>query len=372
MNPMFLQKNKRARLNWILAICVIVLPLLCIMSYLLLFAQNRYLSESIVVVKQVSEASGAEMGGLGVLLGANNTNIEDARYLKAYIESPDMLNRLDQRLNLREAFKGNLRDPIFQLKPDASKEDLLDYYRSRVSVSLNEQNYLLSITTQGFTNEFTLALNQALLDESDLFINDISQKVAKEQMVYAETQLKDASTRLAQSKEALLAYQDQNQMFDPLANAEAINTLVAGFQAQLADLKAQERALLSYLNPDAPQVFALRSQINALQQQIGVEQAKLTSGSGTKLNRQALQFEGLKADVEFATDLYKLSLGALEKSRLEAVRKLKNLVVISSPQLAQEAIYPRRSYILTSACMILLLLYGFIRLTLSVIRDHRD
>lgn len=369
---MFLQKNKRTRLNWILAICIVVLPLLCIMSYLNLVAQNRYLSESIVVVKQVSEASGTDMSGLGILLGANNTNVEDARYLKTYIESPDMLNRLDQRLSLRKAFKGNGSDPIFQLKGDASKEDLLDYYRSRVSVVLNEQNHLLTITAQGFTNDFTLALNQAILAESDLFINDISQKVAKEQMVYAETQLKEASTRLAQSKEALLAYQNQNQMFDPMSNAQAINTLVAGFQAQLADLKTQERTLLSYLNPDAPQVVALRSQILALQQQIGIEQSKLTSNSGTKLNRQALQFESLKADVEFATDLYRLSLGALEKSRLEAVRKLKNLVVISSPQLAQESIYPRKLYILSSAFMILLLIYGFIRLTLSVIRDHRE
>lgn len=369
---MLLQKNKRTRLNWILAIFIVMLPLLCIMSYLTLVAQNRYLSESIIVVKQVSEASGSEMSGLGVLLGANNTNVEDARYLKAYIESPDMLNRLDQRLNLKEAFRGNGSDPVFQLKADSSKEELLNYYRSRISVSLNEQNHLLTITTQGFTNDFTLALNKALLAESELFINDISQKVAKEQMVYAETQLKEASLRLAQSKEALLAYQNQNQIFDPLSNAEAVNTLIAGFQAQLADLKTQERTLLSYLNPDAPQVVALRSQILALQQQISVEQSKLTSSSGTKLNRQALQFESLKSDVEFAADLYKLSLGALEKSRLEAVRKLKNLVVISSPQLAQEAVYPRRTYILTSAFMILLLLYGFTRLTLSVIRDHRD
>jgi len=369
---MFLQKSKRARLNWILAIVVIVLPLLCIASYLFFVAQDRYVSESIVVVKQVGEAAGSEMSGLGVLLGANNTSVEDARYLKAYIESPDMLNRIDQKLDFRKSFQGDGSDPLFQIGEDASKEALLDYYRSRVGVSLNEQNHLLTITTQGFTSDFTLAFNQAVLAESERFINEISQKIAKEQMSYSETQLQEASARLAASKEALIGYQNQSQMFNPLSNAEAINALIAGFQAQLADLRTQERALLSYLNPEAPQVIALRSQIAALQEQITVEQAKLTSNSGTKLNRQAVQFEGLKADVEFATDLYRLSLGALEKSRLEAVRKLKNLVVISSPQLAQDPAYPRKLYILSSAFMILLLIYGFIRLTLSVIRDHRD
>lgn len=369
---MLSQKSKRSRLNWILALCIIVLPLLCIASYLFFVAQDRYLSESTVVVKQVSEVSTAAAGGLGVLLGANNTSVEDARYLKAYIESPDMLNRLDQALDFNEAFQGNGADYIFQLEKNSSKEALLKYYRARLSVVLNEQNHLLTITTQGFSNDFALRFNQALLVESERFINDISQRVAKEQLTYSEYQLKEATTRLTDAKEALIDYQNKNQMFDPLSNAEALSALITGFQAQLADLKTQERTLLSYLNADAPQVVALRSQILSVQQQINAEQSKLTSNNGTKLNRQAVQFESLKADVQFATDLYQLSLGALEKSRLETVQKLKNLVVISSPQLAQDAIYPRKLYILTSVFMMLLLVYGFTRLTLSIVREHRD
>ncbi|MEC7120183.1 MAG: capsule biosynthesis protein [Pseudomonadota bacterium] len=366
------QKNKRSMLNLVLALIVIVLPFLVIAVYLMTVAQDRYTSESVVVVKQVGEASSADVGGLGVLLGANNTSVEDSRYLKAYIESPDMLNRLDQKLDFRQVFQGDGSDPVFQLAADVSNEELLKYYRRRLSVSLNEQNNLLTVVTQGFSADFTYQFNQALLEESERFINEISQGVAREQLEYAEVQLQDAAARLSEAKEKLITYQNQSKMFDPMANAEAIATLVAGFQAQLAELKTQERTLLSYLNPDTPQVIALRSQITALQQQIAVEQSKLTSNSGTKLNRQAVQFESLKADVEFATDLYRVSLAALEKSRLEAARKLKNLVVISSPQLPQQAMYPRKLYILTSSLMVLVLLYGVICLTLSVIRDHRD
>lgn len=366
------RKNKHILLNSLLAMLIIVLPFTTVALYILNVAQDRYTSESVVVIKQVGEPSTSAMGGLGVLIGANNTSMEDSRYLKAYIESADMLNRLNAKMNFRDAFQGDGKDPVFQLSLDTSNEDLLKYYNRRITVSLNEQNQLLTINTQGLTQEFTLRFNQAVLAESELFINEISQRIAREQMSYAEQQLAEAATRLAAAKDALINYQNQNKMFDPLANAEALSRLVAGFQAQLAELQTQERALLSYLNPDAPQVVALRSQIVALQQQIANEQAKLTSTNGTKLNRQAVQFESLKADVEFATDLYRLSLAALEKSRLEAARKLKNLIVISSPQLPQEALYPRKLYILSSTIMILLLLYGFVRLTLSVIRDHRD
>ena len=72
-------------------------------------------------------------------------------------------------------------------------------------------------------------------------------------------------------------------------------------------------------------MVSLRSQIKAVEEQITQEQTKLTSPNTTKLNRQAVQFETIKADVDFATELYKLSLSSLEKSRLEAFKKMKNL-----------------------------------------------
>jgi capsular polysaccharide transport system permease protein len=367
---MLSRKNKR--INLVLLVVIVILPCIVMAYYLYSAAQNRFVSTSMVVVKQVSEVSNSSVSGLGVLLGTNNTSVEDARFLKEYIDSPDMLNRLDQKLNFRQAFQGNGEDPIFQLHLNASKEDLLRYYRQRVSVELDEKTYLLSISTEGFEPAFSLLFNQAILAESERFINDISQKVAREQLSYAEQQLTESAARFSTSKEALLSYQNKTQSFDPAVNAEAVNKLVMNAQANLVELQTQERTLLSYLNPDAPQVVALRSQITAVQQQISSEQAKLTSVNGSKLNRQAMQFETLKSEVEFGADLYKLSLTSLEKARLEAIRKMKNLVVISSPQQAQDALFPRRGYILLSALLLLTILYGFVRLTISVVRDHRD
>ncbi len=358
--------------NGLILLFVVVIPFACVTFYMLFVAQPRYVSESIVVVKQVSESSASNVSGLGVLLGANSTSVEDARYLKAYIESPDMLNRLGESLDVRAALEGDGKDPLFQLSEESPKERFLKQYQRYLSVTLNEQNQLLTVKTEGFTPEFTHSLNQAILSEGERFINEISQRVAREQLLFSEKQLQEASQKLAKSKESLIAYQNDNQMLDPLSNAESVNGIISGFNAQIAELRAQERALLSYLNPETPQVISIRSQITALQQQIDSEQAKLTSRTGTKLNRQALQFESLKSDVEFSTDLYRLALTASEKGRLEAAQKLKNLVVISSPQMPQQASYPRTAYVLLSALLLLLMLYGIVRLTLSVIRDHKD
>ena len=62
----------------------------------------------------------------------------------------------------------------------------------------------------------------------------------------------------------------------------------------------------------------------------------------------------------------------LTESVLEASRKLKHLVVVGSPGLAEEAIYPRRGYYLLTLFVFLSLVYGIGRLVVATIKDHRD
>ncbi len=70
------------------------------------------------------------------------------------------------------------------------------------------------------------------------------------------------------------------------------------------------------------------------------KKSKITAPQGDKLNRMAVDFEEIKSKVEFNTELYKLTLTSIEKTRVEAARKLKVLSVISSPQLPQESSFP--------------------------------
>ncbi|GAA0800100.1 capsule polysaccharide export inner-membrane protein KpsE [Psychrobacter piscatorii] len=335
-------------------------------------AHPRFVSTADVVVKQVSDSSVPSGGGLSALLGVNSTSKEDATYLTEYILSNDMVKRLDNKFKFREAYYVDGSDPIYEIDPDATQEDLLEYFKKRVHIDLDEQSYVLSVSTEGFDSKYAFELNKAILGESERFVNRISQEVARDQLAFAETQLDESEDRLNNAKEQLLNYQNKNEIYDPQANAQIVNQLIGSLQAQLSSLRTEERQLLSYLNPDAPQVVSLRSQIKAVEEQIAQEQTKLTSPNTTKLNRQAVQFETIKADVDFATELYKLSLSSLEKSRLEAFKKMKNLIVISTPYEAEEASYPRQAYLIWTSLALLLMLYGFVRLVMAVVRDHRS
>ena len=360
--------NKRL---WIAYTCCVLIPVLIIIFYLFAFAKDRYQSSSVLLVKQVADTPVADTAGLGALLGVPNTSREDSQILKEYIGSRDMIEQLDQTLHLRQEFS-SVNDPIFALSKDASVEDLVEYFNKMIKVELDEQTMMLHVHAQGFSPQFSLKLNQEVLKQSDQFINEISQTIAQEQQVFAQKQYTEATIQLDEARQAVLQYQNENEIFDPELQAKAVATLIAGLQSSLAQMKTEERALLSYLTPEAPQVVALRSQIAALQQQINTESSKLTSPNNLKLNKNVADFEALKAQVEFAADLYKISLVSLEKARLEASRKLKKLVVIATPRLAQDALYPRKIYISITSFLLLNIIFGIGLLIHSIIREHRE
>jgi capsular polysaccharide transport system permease protein len=231
---------------------------------------------------------------------------------------------------------------------------------------------VLTISAQGSSAEFAQRFNEALLKESESFINELSHRVAREQVEFASQELLRARKALDAAKEKLLGYQNTRNVLDPVAEAEVMTRVNAELEAQLAAKEVELNTLSGMLQSDAAQVVALRQTIAGIKQQMVAGKARLTSDKGGALNRVAAEYLDLRAMVDFQVDVYKITLATLEKMRLEAARKVKSLAVLSSPQLAEEAKYPRRTYMLGAWFFSLCLLYGLIRLTIEIVEDHRD
>ncbi|UTH76254.1 hypothetical protein [Chromobacterium sp. IIBBL 290-4] len=355
-----------------LALLLIALPLTVTGLYFLTFSKERYVSESKIIIKRSDDSKGVNLDLGSLLNGGPSTLREDAVLLQQYIYSPDMLVKLDKTLKLKQEFGSAAGlDFLYRLPSNASKEKFLDYYRARVEVQFDEKNSLLQIRTQGFDPAYARKLNQAILAESERFINELSHKISREDVAFAQKEVDSSYAQLNQAKESLLSYQNKNGLIDPHAEAQVTSQLVAELESKQAQLEAELRNLQSYLQTDSPQVVSAQNALSAIQTQIIKEKTKLASPDDDKLNRKAAQFQEIKSQVEFRADLYKLALTALEKSKVSAAHKLKNLAVISSPQLPEEAEYPRKLYVLASLLFICSLLYGTVRLTISIIEDHK-
>ena len=355
-----------------LMLALVALPLLLGCAYYLALAQDRYVSTSMLTVKRANQ-EGMAPGGLALLIaGSGGSSHEDTLYLRDYIHSLGLMNKLDGTLKLREHFQSAATDPFYRLWPQASQEWMLDYWRSRVEVTLDELSGLLTVRVEGFEPEFAQRLNQAILAECESFVNAISQRIAQEQMGFAQKELDQATARLQLARATLLSFQTAHQMLDPIAQAQAAGSLMAEMRAQLAKIESELGAKRAYLNEDTAEIVTLKSQAAALRQQILKEARGATQADNGALNKLAVEFHELKARTGFAEDTYKAALAATENTRMETARKVKSLVVIEPPTRPQLAEYPRRLYNLVTLLVASLLVYAIVRLAVATVNEHRD
>ena len=118
-------------LQWLnprdLRIGVIAVPWLLTAFYLTAIASDRYVSESIVAVREEGAGISVPAGvdALSAMFGTSAASNEDQYMLQAHILSMDMLQMLDEKLDLRNAYSAPKFDFIFSLSETATQAKLL-------------------------------------------------------------------------------------------------------------------------------------------------------------------------------------------------------------------------------------------------------
>ena len=349
---------------------MVIVPMALVILYVGLIASDRYVSESRVTVRQ-SGGSQEVTSLAGILSGASFGSPGENLLLNDYICSLDMMQYLDASIGLRNSYQQG-GDPLSRLWPWASQEAFHRYYLKRIEVANDTVTGALLIRTQGFDPEFSRRMNAAIVHQCEKFINDSSHRIANEQLSFISGELASANESLLTAKQRVLSFQNRHNVLDPVEQARAMSAFVLQLEAELGRQEGELKRLRTFLAEDSFELVALNNKVAALKEQVAEEKQKLAGDQAGKLNTISSQFMLLQFQAEFALDKYKATLAAYEKARVESSRKVKNLVVISSPHRQEEAEYPRRLYIIFTALVGLLILFGISRLIISTIEDHKD
>lgn len=347
---------------------MVLLPWLACAIYFIGFASDRFVSEASFMVEK--NDGGQSVSGFS-LMGITPQAGNDQRIVETFIQSPDMLNHLQESLNLRQHYVEE-PDWLSRLGSDASYEDFLQYYRDHIAVQFNVETGMLNLEVQGFTPEFTRQLARQVLSRSEAFVNEISHALANEQQAFVQKEVVLAEQRLKAITAELLAFQSANGLLSATDQGAALSTILNELQAELVRNRTELQTLSSYLNNNSPKIVTLKQRISALESQLAKEKIQLASNNGTALNDLVARQEALQLDLRLATEAYSATLMALEKARTEASRKIKQLVVVSSPQLAEDATYPKAGYNLTNILLLLLMAFALLRMARATVREHRD
>ncbi|EAM0466731.1 capsule biosynthesis protein [Campylobacter coli] len=350
------------KIVWILMIFVII--------YYILIAADRYVSTITMSVKSTTGSTQAS-GVLSLLTATSNTN-EDIKFLQGYIESLDMLKILDEKIHLKQLYDEQYIDLFYSLSSSSSIESYLKYYQNRVKVHVDDKTGLLNVEVEGFTPESAHLIAKTIMQESDKFINEISHKAAREQMSFAEEELVKYKERYQKAQNDLIAFQNKYGVFDPLKQAEAKAGLVTQLESDIAQREAKLLTMQSYMNDHAPEIVTLKAEIAALKKQLVKERSKISAdNSSQKLNDLAAKFQDLTIEAGFAQSAYEAALKAYESARIEALRKIKQLVIVQTPDVPQSAKYPEKIYNILTAFIVLSLIFGVIKFVKMIIEEHK-
>jgi capsular polysaccharide transport system permease protein len=349
---------------------IVLIPFVLFGLYYGLIASDRYTSDAIVTIKEnTSSGSGLDFGVLGIAAGSGQ---EDELIMKEYLLSADMLQYLNETIGHREHFTESKVDWFSSLSSGATREEYLKYYQNHVNIYLDELSSLLFIEVQAFDAPYAQEILQTILDRSEFAVNTFSQRLAKAQYEFLEIQLGVAQESLKNAKQNLLEFQNRYQIFSPEHEGESLSSILDVLGGELSKERANLKELLGVQKSTSPQVLASKERIRALQEQIQDERKKLVGEGDEQLNEVMAEYTNLQLELEFAKNAYTSTLASLGQAKAEASKKMKSLVVVSKPSLAEDAMYPDRTYILVTSLILLLMVFGIVRMTVSTIKEHLD
>lgn len=338
--------------------------------YFGLIASDRYVSRAELVVKQADQIK--MLPDALSMLGIGGSNHEDILLIQDYLKSPDLLAKLDKELGLKAHFQSHKVDYFSRLPTDVSREQFIEYYRNHLTLRLDDISGVLTIEFQAFDPAYGQQVVGLMLKESEGFINKLGHQVALEQLTFVEKEVDRAYQRVQDEKAKVLAFQNSHQLISPESTSTARLGVVSQIEGELASQQAKLKQLQSYMKETAPAVITVKARVEALTEQLEQEKARLTGTDKDAMNEVTASYMDVKTQATLAADLYKSGLISLEQARVEAYRKLKHLLVVSQPTLAEDAEYPRRLYNLATIGVLLCLLYGLIVMGLATLREHQD
>jgi len=354
------------------SVLCIGLPTLLVFIYFAVLAKPAYESQAMIIVQNSNKELMMPIPVLssGIIGGAGNASIKDAYVLLEYMKSPELIQKLDASYNIREHYASPAFDIIRKLKNDANFDDLVGYFRSQLHLKVSSDSGIISLSVKAFDAELAQLLLTAMIQQSELTINDLNERILLSTTDIAERELQKTKDDLKTIRERMFEFQVNRKVISPDAEIQMLLANLSELDARILSKKTELKTKEQFLKEDAFDLKTIRQEISGLEAQRNEEAVKLFLEDGTSIPNSAHEYESLKLESEFALQSYTAALAAFEKAKLEALRQEKFLLTISAPTQPVDASYPKPWQGTLTAFIIISLVYGIARLVIATILDH--
>lgn len=341
-------------------------------SYILFIRTELYESSTDIVVKTLGSDAGPSTLAMSLLGAGSSSQMQDSKIIEAYVLSHDVFEVLDKKFHLSRHYKSDAIDILQRLPKDATKEEVLEFYRAWLQPSYDEISGILTLAYRDTTPKQAQSIVLFLIKDVEKAYNEFNRKKAQKQLAYIEKEHKKAKQKLDESIKKLEEYQNKHLLLDPHNKAEALASIIAALQTQLTQKKIELSTKESYLGKENYEISKLKKEIEEIQKSIEKQKESLSGSDKARLNKLLFEFENLKTEVELNAEIYKNVLLKLETTKLEIMKDSKILSILSKPNLPEGYTYPNKQKELITLLILTLLAYGIFSMIMAIIKDHKE
>lgn len=353
-------------LVWVLA------PVGITAAYLWGVAADKYASYAGFLVRSEQSSIGTTEG-IGGILSIVKGDGQETNILYKFIQSRSLVDRVNERVNLRDIWSKQPQDWVFSYNDGPNPEDLVRYWNQNVKIFYDQG--MLDLRVTAFDPVDAQLIAQTIIDESQSVINQLNSVARRDTLRYAEEDLNNSLHRLKEARAAVQAFRSQNNIVDPTAYVGGQEGVLTSLQQQLADAMVQLGMLKANAQSGNSRIAQAELRIEIINQQIDEERAKIGDESSSAQNSSTAnivsRYEILEVDRQYAESAYAVAKAAYDLARAQSDRQTLYLAQYVTPTIAVEAEYPQRLKILGLVGGFLMLTWLIGVMTYYSIRDRR-
>ena len=349
----------------------VLLPSFLSLLYFGLWASPMYIAEARFALRG-AETGGMAMGLMAMLMPSATAVGADARIVAEYIQSPDIMEAIDEEMGIFLHFSSREHDSISRLAADATRDERLSYWRWAVKPSFDPETGIIALSVKAYDPATAKNLAEAVLAKSEALVNAMSRRAQNDAIALAITEVKTAEQRVSAAQEAMREFRNRSGMLDPVGTAGGLQDIVSQLEGEAVKVRAEIAEASTYMSKGAPALVGLRARLEALEKQLASEKPRLAgeAARADSLTAFAGEYEALQTENEFARQQLVSAMTSLETARVKAEGKSRYVEAFQIPALPDESLYPRPFLFTIYVFVGALVLAALCSLIVAAVREH--
>jgi capsular polysaccharide transport system permease protein len=366
--------QSRRFVPWRSFVALVLLPGLAGVLYFGFVTSDQFESEVRFAVRGTTEPlHGADALSLFQISQLVSANASQEVYVVAnYVRSRPMVEAISKKVDLRAIFGKPGIDRWSRLDPSGTPEDLLQYWRSMVTTSVDLASGVVTVKVTAFSREDAVRLAAAIRDQCEAVADQLLDRMRNDAVERAKAELANARALLLARQATLEQFRHARMQIDPMASAQSLGDTLSILRQDLVNARVQLESARASVHPDAPQIKVLSAKCEILAGQITALEARVTSADLNSPASSILLAEYDRLDVErgLAQQAVELAEKELNEAYTTAMSHHIYLVSFQDPTIPQKALNGQRGWAIFAVSSSAFGLWLLFALAFAQLRDH--